>query len=63
VLLTLASFWANGFWAHLLLRFGTGVASAWVLVMITALSQPWQRRQVGHGWVRWYLPAPDWEFF
>lgn len=40
VLLTLASFWANGFWAHLLLRFGTGVASAWVLVMITALSQP-----------------------
>jgi len=40
VLLTLASFWANGFWAHLLLRFGTGVASAWVLVMITALSLP-----------------------
>ena len=40
VLLTLASFCANGFWAHLLLRFGTGVASAWVLVMITALSQP-----------------------
>ena len=40
VLLTLASFWANGFRAHLLLRFGTGVASAWVLVMITALSQP-----------------------
>ncbi|NBF08419.1 MFS transporter [Pseudomonas sp. Fl4BN1] len=40
VLLTLASFWAQGFWAHLLLRFGTGVASAWVLVMITALSQP-----------------------
>ncbi|PHH43030.1 MFS transporter [Pseudomonas putida] len=40
VLLTLASFWANGFWAHLLLRFSTGVASAWVLVMITALSQP-----------------------
>ncbi|PQP06648.1 hypothetical protein C5612_02520 [Pseudomonas frederiksbergensis] len=40
VLLTLASFWANGFWAHLALRFGTGVASAWVLVMITALSQP-----------------------
>ena len=39
-LLTLASFWANGFWSHLLLRFGTGVASAWVLVMITALSQP-----------------------
>ncbi|NNA55105.1 MFS transporter [Pseudomonas koreensis] len=40
VLLTLASFWANGFWSHLSLRFGTGVASAWVLVMITALSQP-----------------------
>ncbi|MEB0048146.1 MULTISPECIES: MFS transporter [unclassified Pseudomonas] len=40
VLLTLASYWANGFWAHLVLRFGTGVASAWVLVMITALSQP-----------------------
>ncbi|MGX1125722.1 MFS transporter [Pseudomonas sp. HLS-6 TE3448] len=39
VLLTLASFWANGFWAHMLLRFGTGVASAWVLVMITSLSQ------------------------
>jgi predicted MFS family arabinose efflux permease len=40
VLLTMASFWANGFWSHLLLRFGTGVASAWVLVMITSLSQP-----------------------
>ncbi|SDU85858.1 YbfB/YjiJ family MFS transporter [Pseudomonas mucidolens] len=40
VLLTLASFWAEGFWAHLLLRFGTGVASAWALVMITGLSQP-----------------------
>lgn len=40
VVLTLASFWADGFWSHLLLRFGTGVASAWVLVMITALSQP-----------------------
>ncbi len=40
VLLTLASFWARGFWPHLLLRFGTGVASAWVLVMITALSLP-----------------------
>lgn len=38
--LTLASYWAEGFWSHLLLRFGTGVASAWVLVMITALSQP-----------------------
>ncbi|WP_460127438.1 MFS transporter [Pseudomonas sp. H1_D05] len=40
VLLTLASFWADGFWSHLVLRFGTGVASAWVLVMITTLSQP-----------------------
>ncbi|VVM37428.1 MFS transporter [Pseudomonas fluorescens] len=40
VLLTLASFWADGFWSHLVLRFGTGVASAWVLVMITSLSQP-----------------------
>ena len=40
VLLTLASFWASGFWSHLMLRFGTGVASAWVLVMITGLSQP-----------------------
>lgn len=40
VLLTLASSWADGFWSHLVLRFGTGVASAWVLVMITALSQP-----------------------
>ncbi|TFY90857.1 MFS transporter [Pseudomonas kairouanensis] len=40
VLLILASYWAHGFWAHLLLRFGTGVASAWALVMITSLSQP-----------------------
>ncbi|MBI6941948.1 MFS transporter [Pseudomonas putida] len=39
VLLTLASAAADGFWGHLLLRFGTGVASAWVLVMITSLSQ------------------------
>ncbi|MEB6592309.1 MFS transporter [Pseudomonas asiatica] len=39
VLLTLASWAADGFWGHLLLRFGTGVASAWVLVMITSLSQ------------------------
>jgi len=39
VLLTLASWLADGFWSHLLLRFGTGVASAWVLVMITSLSQ------------------------
>lgn len=40
VLLTLASYWAHGFWPHLLLRFGTGVASAWALVMIASLSQP-----------------------
>ena len=40
VLLTLASYWAHGFWPHFLLRFGTGVASAWALVMITSLSQP-----------------------
>lgn len=39
VVLTLASWAAGGFWGHLLLRFGTGVASAWVLVMITSLSQ------------------------
>ncbi|MGY4526273.1 MFS transporter [Pseudomonas sp. TE21394] len=39
VVLTLASWAADGFWGHLLLRFGTGVASAWVLVMITSLSQ------------------------
>ncbi|MBF8730667.1 YbfB/YjiJ family MFS transporter [Pseudomonas guariconensis] len=39
VLLTLASWTADGFWGHMLLRFGTGVASAWVLVMITSLSQ------------------------
>ncbi|MFI8558989.1 YbfB/YjiJ family MFS transporter [Pseudomonas putida] len=39
VLLTLASWAAHGFWSHVLLRFGTGVASAWVLVMITSLSQ------------------------
>ncbi|MNN07289.1 hypothetical protein D3C81_1201130 [compost metagenome] len=38
-MLTLASWAADGFWSHLLLRFGTGVASAWVLVMITSLSQ------------------------
>ncbi|BBP78644.1 MFS transporter [Pseudomonas gingeri] len=40
VLLTLASFWAHGFWSHLALRFGAGIASAWVVVMITSLSQP-----------------------
>lgn len=40
VLLTLVSFWADGVVVHGLLRFGTGVASAWVMVMITSLSQP-----------------------
>lgn len=39
VLLTLVSAAADGFWSHLLLRFGTGIASAWVLVMITSLTQ------------------------
>ncbi|MDF0732301.1 YbfB/YjiJ family MFS transporter [Pseudomonas entomophila] len=39
VVLTLASWAAHGFWSHLLLRFGTGVASAWALVMLTSLSQ------------------------
>ncbi|MFB4392204.1 MULTISPECIES: MFS transporter [unclassified Pseudomonas] len=39
VLLTLASWLAHGFWSHLMLRLGTGVASAWVLVMLTSLSQ------------------------
>lgn len=39
VALTLISFWAQGFWPHLLLRFGAGIASAWVMVMITSLSQ------------------------
>lgn len=37
--LTLMSFWAHGFWPHLLLRFGAGIASAWVMVMIASLSQ------------------------
>ena len=39
VVLTLISVLAQGFWPHLLLRFGTGIASAWVMVMITSLSQ------------------------
>ncbi|MDD2060887.1 MFS transporter [Pseudomonas sp. GD03860] len=39
VVLTLASFWAHGFWSHLLLRLGTGMASAWVLVILTSLTQ------------------------
>lgn len=51
VLLTFASWAAEGFWSHVLLRFGTGVASAWVLVMITSLSQQvanaYQRQRLG----------------
>jgi predicted MFS family arabinose efflux permease len=39
VLLTLASVPAEGLWPHALLRFGLGVASAWVLVVATGLSQ------------------------
>lgn len=39
VVLTLISVLAQGFWPHLMLRFGTGIASAWVMVMITSLSQ------------------------
>ncbi|MNF64130.1 Major Facilitator Superfamily protein [compost metagenome] len=39
VLLTLVSVPANGFWPHVLLRFGLGVTSAWVLVVVTGLSQ------------------------
>ncbi|MGH8434454.1 MAG: MFS transporter [Pseudomonas sp.] len=39
VLLTFVSVYAEGFWPHALLRFGIGVASAWVLVMVTAWSQ------------------------
>ncbi|MFZ6046655.1 YbfB/YjiJ family MFS transporter [Pseudomonas sp. CR3202] len=39
VVLTLVSVPAEGFWPHALLRFGLGVASAWVLVMATGLSQ------------------------
>ncbi|TWI58569.1 putative MFS family arabinose efflux permease [Pseudomonas duriflava] len=38
--LTLLSVWATGFWTHAVLRFGAGLASAWVLVMVTGLSQP-----------------------
>ncbi|WP_330115199.1 MFS transporter [Pseudomonas sp. JS3066] len=39
VLLTLVSVPADGFWSHALLRFGLGVSSAWVLVVVTGLSQ------------------------
>lgn len=39
VLLTLASVPVEGLWPHALLRFGLGVASAWVLVVVTGLSQ------------------------
>ena len=38
VLLTLASFWANGFWSHLLLRFGTGAVSYTHLTLPTIYS-------------------------
>ncbi|MDE3739748.1 YbfB/YjiJ family MFS transporter [Pseudomonas resinovorans] len=38
-LLTLASVPAEGLWPHVLLRFALGVASAWVLVVVTGLSQ------------------------
>ncbi|BAN47611.1 MFS transporter [Metapseudomonas resinovorans] len=39
VLLTFASVPAEGLWPHALLRFALGVASAWVLVVVTGLSQ------------------------
>ncbi|KIU44381.1 membrane protein [Pseudomonas putida] len=39
VLLTLASFWAHGFWPHMALRLGTGIASAWVVVTLTGMTQ------------------------
>ncbi|MDH4562516.1 MFS transporter [Pseudomonas sp. BN411] len=39
VLLTLASVLTEGFWPHVLLRFVLGVTSAWVLVVVTGLSQ------------------------
>lgn len=38
VAITLASAWAFGFWPHVALRFAAGVASAWVLVVLTALA-------------------------
>ncbi len=38
-LLTLVSVPVEGFWPHALLRFGLGVTSAWVLVVVTGLSQ------------------------
>ncbi|OEC37985.1 hypothetical protein A7D27_23705 [Pseudomonas sp. 1D4] len=38
VAITLASAWAEGFWAHALLRFAAGVTSAWVLVVVTGLA-------------------------
>ncbi len=50
VLLTLASWAAHGFWSHLLLRFGTGIGSAWVLVMITSLTQ---QLAAAHNRPRW----------
>ncbi|WP_271411604.1 YbfB/YjiJ family MFS transporter [Pseudomonas sp. Q1-7] len=39
VLLTLASVPVEGFWPHAVLRFLLGVTSAWVLVVVTGLSQ------------------------
>ena len=56
--LTLASVWAEGFWPHALLRFGLGVASAWVLIMVTALSQRLAAESGRPGWARWCSPAP-----
>ncbi|MGV8664069.1 YbfB/YjiJ family MFS transporter, partial [Pseudomonas aeruginosa] len=37
--LTLASFWAEGFWPHGLLRFSLGVPRATVLILETAFGQ------------------------
>lgn len=37
--LTLASALVHGLWPHALLRFASGVASAWVLVLITSVAQ------------------------
>ncbi len=39
VALTVLSAWAHGPWQHAALRFAAGVASAWVLVLISAASQ------------------------
>ncbi|MBM7059472.1 YbfB/YjiJ family MFS transporter [Pseudomonas sp. UL073] len=50
VLLTLASTWAHGLWPHAVLRFASGVASAWVLVLVTGLAQ---QAAVAAGKPRW----------